>query len=376
MRGLRTLLHASPPPLQTHQARDQNASPLFRLPFELREIIWSLVLHPGDSTQTAHFHVYAEVWNSCTYNMQSAVDRLARKAGLRTALLRTCWAMHEEAVQVCQMIQISQHSKRMDVVIIKPVSLTRFLQLLYDPTNFEIVLFSGIARPDAVHVPFLNECRSQSLATRCNVGQPSVYTNLKRIRHLTLIVQPGRWAHVPKFVQRVHTTLKALDYGRNLKQTCLKFHFNLETDWQATAVPIIKAFHILNHRQTALGSSQAQKLTITPCYPYLPITSIPYEDAIGELAHALGIPTINIIPLYPGDTYSAGECAAHGLGLCNNIRNRRGVPTRSQAIVANVASGLTLGAVVLTAPLSIPCIVWTLAARTRRKGESWKAWFA
>ncbi|KAK3643610.1 hypothetical protein LTR56_010120 [Elasticomyces elasticus] len=171
----------------------QTASPLFHLPRELRDQIWSNVLHASTHPTTAHFHIYGDtIVDSCTYDGEKAMYH--RSYALRTALLRSCRAVYEDAVQV-----------------------------LYDETHFDLVVLAGLPRPYKVQD---YAGRSRKLSDRHVLGiLQGCKVLLRRIRHATLIIQPGRKPDAQKYERGLIAFVQALDGGAHLRT--LRIYLNI-----------------------------------------------------------------------------------------------------------------------------------------------------
>ncbi|TKA77646.1 hypothetical protein B0A55_04607 [Friedmanniomyces simplex] len=179
--------HATPPSPPPYD--QQPSCALFRLPRELRDMIWTYTLHASTHSERAHFHIYDEIIDSCTYDAET--DRYHRIHAPRTAVLRTCRAVYEDAVQI-----------------------------LYDYTSFDLVVLAGLPRPYKVHD---KEGRVKKLSDRYVLGKIGECTQLlERIRHATLIVQPGRKPDARKYERRLVRFTKALGGGNYLRSLSIQ----------------------------------------------------------------------------------------------------------------------------------------------------------
>lgn len=178
-------------PKTTHQ---QTESPLFRLPPELRQVIWEYALAPNECADAVHFHVYDDVYNSCTYDnpMTKYKPTIAhrRRHPTQMTLLMTCRGIHNEA-----------------------------LQYLYDNTQFTLVLLPGIPGPRKNLQT--RQCRWVDRVQDCR-------ELFNRMRNITIVVQPGIRAETKKYVARINNLLSALDNGRHLSSLCLLFNFHVQ----------------------------------------------------------------------------------------------------------------------------------------------------
>ncbi|KAK5705091.1 hypothetical protein LTR97_002205 [Elasticomyces elasticus] len=213
----------------------QTASPLFRLPRELRDQIWSNVLHASTDPTTAHFHIYGDtIIDSCTYDGEKAMYH--RSYALRTALLRSCRAVYEDAVQV-----------------------------LYDETHFDLVVLAGLPRPYKVQD---YAGRSRKLSDRHVLGSlQECEVQLRRIRHATLIVQPGRKPDAQKYEQGLIAFVQALKGGAHLRT--LRIYLNIGRTVTSYIGPegirTLKAATRVLATQIILKPARERRTTITRC---------------------------------------------------------------------------------------------------------------
>ncbi|KAK5723910.1 hypothetical protein LTR17_013839 [Elasticomyces elasticus] len=220
----------SPPP-----CNQQTSSPLFRLPRELRDQIWSNVLHASTHPTTAHFHIYGDtIIDSCTYDGERAMYH--RSYALRTALLRTCRAVYEDAVQV-----------------------------LYDETHFDLVVLAGLPRPYKVQD---YAGRSRKLSDRHVLGRlQECEVLLRRIRHATLIVQPGRKPDAQQYERGLLAFVQALDGGAPLRT--LRIYLNIGRAVTSYIGPegirTLKAATRVLATQIILKPARERRTTITRC---------------------------------------------------------------------------------------------------------------
>ncbi|KAK3631172.1 hypothetical protein LTR56_014876 [Elasticomyces elasticus] len=226
----RTTSNPSPPP-----CNQQTASPLFRLPRELRDQIWSNVLHASTHPTTAHFHIYGDtIIDSCTYDGEKAMYH--RSYALRTALLRTCRAVYEDAVQV-----------------------------LYDETHFDLVVLAGLPRPYKVQD---YAGRSRKLSDRHVLGRlQECEVLLRRIRHATLIVQPGRKPDAQKYEQGLLAFVQALAGGAQLRT--LRIYLNIGRSVTGAVTPdglrTLKAATKILATQIVRKPSRERRTTVRRC---------------------------------------------------------------------------------------------------------------
>ncbi|KAK1081289.1 hypothetical protein LTR33_004818, partial [Friedmanniomyces endolithicus] len=146
--------------------------------------------------------------DSCTYEGQKFTsDQLDPTS---TALLLTSRAVYEDAVQT-----------------------------LYDHARFELVVLAGSPRP--YEVPNEYE-RMTKLSQRNVLGKIGDCAQLlSRIRHATVVIQPGRKPDAKKYEQRLVCFLKALGGGAHLRN--LSVHINIgRTRRKETSPEAIETF--------------------------------------------------------------------------------------------------------------------------------------
>jgi hypothetical protein len=182
---------------------------LLNLPPELRERIWREALRSAapDDPKPAHFHVYDDVYDSCTYDPQSC-DR--SKTPSIVSLLQTCRAIHNEAVPV-----------------------------LYESQHFQLVVCAGQARPDLItkHDNSEHDSASSNLRRRNCLGKltgKTVATVFGRIRYATIIIQAGRQPNLDRYSKRIQILSAALGQGVNLRllDVCFNIHNKARTTKQ------------------------------------------------------------------------------------------------------------------------------------------------
>lgn len=144
---------------KARKVNPQLKSPLFnRLPQELRDQIWQIAFEPVEDTRPAHFHIYDEVYDACTYQnpmTEENQDRAKRrKAKNLISILMTCRKVYQEA-----------------------------LSYLYDQSDFTFVLCAGLPRDHCSRV-FRDRCKSLGRLKDCE-------QLFRRIKNLTLVIQPG-----------------------------------------------------------------------------------------------------------------------------------------------------------------------------------------
>ncbi|TKA62029.1 hypothetical protein B0A55_10962 [Friedmanniomyces simplex] len=400
-------------PLLPPYARAQSASPLFRLPYELREIIWSFVLDPSETdgasqkavrfdVQPVHFHVYSVVYDSCTYRQQCKEQVQLRKTARRTAVMRSCWAVYGEAGTFAN---YSTKAILRTPASGRPLMQRSFhsplpVQLLYDSTSFEVVLLSGRPRPDNLYNSVTGE--THKLAHRRPLGRLTRCTQLTRMRNLTIIVQPGRWPNVKAYRKRLAAYLRTIDYARHARHLTIKFNFDLRTDWTRTAIPIVQSFFALlpgfpnttttnpttntttTNPTANLPLLQRRHITLLRPKPPHRVYCPDYLTAITDLAHALHLTAKDIRTLDSEAAYAVDICAAHGShGAGYMLENPPAPPplqpaatttTTGEKIWEGVGVSMAVGVMVVMAPVSVTGLLVVYAARKRRKGEVWGSW--
>ena len=242
------LVHFKKPVKETTAC--QLGSLLFHLPLELREEIWTYVLHSPGQAYTAHFHIYNDVYDSCTYLAQSLATQYERRAARQTALLRTCHAIHDEAVQK-----------------------------LYD-THFELVLFNGHVRPADLLEP---RVVLHNLRRRNCLGGSTHWSYWARIRYATIVVQPGRFPRVSSYACRLDRLLNVLSQSVELQTLNIKFNLRRKMEVSMYARDLIKPFLTLRRR----AGMQRTRVTLEPCTPRR--GEAEFRSAIEQLQVALGL---------------------------------------------------------------------------------------
>jgi len=166
----------------------QALGPLFRLHRELRDVIWSYTFHRKPHPERAHLHIYDTIIDSCTHDAKT--DTYLRRHGFRTALLRTCRAVYEDAVQT-----------------------------LYDDTHFELVVLAGVPRPYQIPDSYGGLKKLSGRNVLGSIGDCARL--LTRIRHATIVIHPGRRPDGKRYEKRMVCFLKALDGGAHLRSLAI-----------------------------------------------------------------------------------------------------------------------------------------------------------
>lgn len=320
----------------------QHESFLFRLPQELRDQVWQYVLVRPRGGKKAHFHVYDDVYNSCTYEFYqgetSLYQLLRRYHPTRMSLLMTCRAIYNEA-----------------------------LQFLYNNARFTLVLLPGFARP-YYNVKFAS-CRRLGKLQECQAM-------FRRMRDVTIIVQPGVQPKTSKYTARIAELLQVLDFGRQARKLVLHFNghedmFHYDRDFERRGA-ILDAFK-------PLGPPLAAKLESKKVQLELRVWSRDgsYHPKLFDLQEALGsVKIVEWHPLYAwrdntGDfAYENTVCLRRGAfgrpeSMCSHTRPRSVKERRTDDIL------IALGTVTFffTLPLSVPIVFACYWVHYRRKGE-------
>ena len=210
-------------------------SPLFtRLPQELRDKIWSFVFEPPKNAKPAHFHIYDHVYDACTYKKHAdskSVSRAElRKKQTHIALLMSCRRIYHES-----------------------------LHYLYDQSKFTFVVFAGLPREYCDKKKYEDRCKRLGKVQDCE-------QLFRRIRNLTIIIQPGKNPHIDLYTARLQQLLQALGYGESLLNLTLIFNWRLEIaghdPTQARRKRIVKALYPLQAHLASKVAAKKCKLTV------------------------------------------------------------------------------------------------------------------
>lgn len=174
---------------------EQNLSPLFRLPAEIREQISELTLSPPQGAKQPHFHIYDDVYDSCLYCTQLNDQKYFRRRPVQISLLLTCRQAYEEA---------------------------KFF--LWKHSKFTLVICAGNPRP-----------KEEVYGRNCLGSITKCKDLFSRMRHVTLVVQPGKRPEATKYAARVTELLEAMDYCQHVQILCLHLNFHVRPipSWQA-----------------------------------------------------------------------------------------------------------------------------------------------
>jgi hypothetical protein len=190
--------HEDSMPTPGEEACDQSQSKLFGLPTEIRQKIWQEALRPSTDldapAHAAHFHIYDELYTSCTYRPDPVRGQRRANGKGRAALLRTCKVIHNEAACI-----------------------------MYDDKLFQLFVYNGIARINA-GLDSVDRARLQDYGYTGPLHRSSGI--FKRMKRVTIIVQPCRKADISKYAQRLRTVAMALAHSPRPVQLCVTFCFD------------------------------------------------------------------------------------------------------------------------------------------------------
>lgn len=325
--------------------RTENGSMFDRVPPELRLQIWEHVLAFAEDERPPHFHLYDKVYDSCMYRAQSKeCAQKRREAYGHTALLRTCRVIYNEA-----------------------------LPMLYKNTHFELVLFAGKARwkYDLMWdtAPLFNQ-HEHDLVLRNNLGELARCPQLKRIRHATVVVQPGESPDVKAYKKRIEDFLAAVAYGGGLKTFSIKFNFPTRIDRANEGIEFVKGF-----RDFVASLHKRTALSLMPCS-----TWHEHRTAVGELAAASNTTDVSTRPWQ--QTQDMEECLRRGTVDAFTFHAINHPPPRwLQAPFWNTTWGNRCLGVLLGVFVGIPLMVvpWTLSlpmgmhcVAVYQRGQRWR----
>ncbi|KAK4548028.1 hypothetical protein LTR36_010748 [Oleoguttula mirabilis] len=341
--------------------QEQSKSPFFRLPLELRQQIWEMVVTRPEDAKPAHFHVYDEVYDSCTYDpLSAAVESHARKVAEKTALLRTCQAIYAESVQY-----------------------------LYDSADFELVLLPGRARPERIYRDDgpSRKGLDHNLAKRNGpVGKlGDCGALLRRIRRATIIVQPGHSPDVKAYRRRIEDFLAVIANGEKLRYLCVKLnvHAAMDLHRQRGFEVMIDALKPLGQRTPQGPSGQCLEREVVLA-PGVHSSALPtrgydetFERGIDSLQLALGVPDEKVRYWcstgrhYSRESERREQCILRGASGRLHwppLRARPKWEKRRQAVEDWVGMAVCL---TVALPVVAPMAVVKYVQRKRDKGERW-----
>ena len=305
----------------------QTQSPLFNLPLELRDKIWSFALSPSETTRArdrpaAHFHIYDTVYDGCTYIEVDSAYKARRRNLVQMSLLLTCRAAYTEA-----------------------------LKFLYEDTDFTLVLFAGRPRP--------NDCFDNLSARNCIGTIEECKTFFTRMRKVTLVIQPGKQPDAEKYAARVEELLTAMDYCRKVKELCLHFAFRSiilsYDDGEERFQTIVRAFYALNKREgDLLIQTSALWGHISPVERFKDL-------------HA-AIPGSRVSPWWHIERRN--QCLTRGTdGQIHHPGIPRSLMTRRQKAQDAVWFVSVIGIYLALSPITLPLSYWGWRKRKLDKGE-------
>jgi len=247
---------APPPP-----ANLRALGPLFRLPRELRDVIWSYTFHRKPHPERAHFHIYDTIIDSCTHDAK--IDRYLRRHGSRTALLRTCRAVYEDAVQ-----------------------------RLYDDTHFELVVLAGVPRPYQIQDSYGGVMELSGRNVLGSIGDCARL--LTRMRHATIVIHPGRKPDGKRYEKRMACFLKALGGGARLRSLGILVASSTRQRKDITPEGI-KAFNLIatafeTHVIAEPKTPRHATLLFECRYNYVPSEFQPGYDKLREIVYKSNAP--------------------------------------------------------------------------------------
>ena len=319
----------------------QTNSPLFRLPYELRESIWKYALTPPYEAGSAHFHLYDEIYDCCTYEHPQDTQKRQDSRGhlVQMSLLVTWKAIYEETVQI-----------------------------LYQNSDFTLVLFPGLARP-----------RNHLSGKRC-LGTPKKCGHLfQRMRRVTIIVQPGEKANTRKDISRIAELLKLIESGRRMSYLALQFNWQYrmhvhDANYKSREA-IVKAFYplkvALGPRLKANKRKKVKELEFVVKISMDPKASM--QPSLYKLRAGFG-KECQIIPCFmPFSTYDPTKTHVWGDGcLERGAFGARGgwvQARRSRIAQQRRTDTVVLDAYFLAWPVSFPVTLAACVNRKRYKGE-------
>ncbi|KAK3074743.1 hypothetical protein LTR53_002545 [Teratosphaeriaceae sp. CCFEE 6253] len=316
----------SPPPIpsQTTSLPTEPSSPLFRLPRELRDLIWAAVLfRPPGSRRRAHFHIYKCVIDSCTYAPELNRERAL---ALSTALLRTSKAIHDEAAQV-----------------------------LYADIKFELIVFAGLPRPLKAYC-LVTPGAYSDLCDRNRFASIADFRYWHLMRHVSLTLQPGRFPHGNKYAKRVTSVIQALRGGAHLRT--LRIHFDVcRTTLKPFHADTIKAFKLSIAALTKhiVAVDPAARSTTLALVDGLQAQDPGYEDRLAKLRAALGYQDAQpVATLTAVGGKAVGRCERRG-AFGDPIWQAQAPPSRLDRVKSGLANVVmaTLGAPILAPAMLI-----------------------
>lgn len=290
-------------------------------------MIWYYSLRPSDTAKTIHFHLYDTVYDQCTYEgddkHSSRRHRLQRNGTQQMSLIQTCREVYQEAVQY-----------------------------LYEDSKFTLVLLAGLARP------------KDSLKTKHCIGRLESCQDLfGRMRHVTIVIQPGRKPKTSKFTARIAVLLKLIDYGRHFSHFCLQFNWH----WAMSDCDpedkrrreIYEACHPLREALMVRRNAIVKISTDRDTRGLLSIDSVA----------SAGLGKVNLLPWHQDfvssickDNVLAAKCLERGA-----FSDRSVEPDQSSSGERTTVARWAL--ILLSTPVTIPWAVGETLLRKKYKGE-------
>ncbi|KAK1055203.1 hypothetical protein LTR74_015853 [Friedmanniomyces endolithicus] len=326
----------------------QALGPLFRLPRELRDTIWSYTFHTTPHTKRAHFHIYDTVIDSCTHDAK--IDTYLRRHGTRTALLRTCRAVNEDAVQT-----------------------------LYDNTHFELVVLAGVPRPYQVRDSYGG---AKKLSERNVLGSIGDCARLlMRIRHATVLIHPGRKPDAKRYEKRL-----ALGGGAHLRSLGILVASSRRGRKDITPEGI-KAFNLIatafeKHVIAEPKTPRHATLLFEFRSNYVPSEFQPGYDKLREIVDKSSAPEPEYIRLWKLESRAGIKCITHEeFGEMQAFSwmpppTPPSMPPSRAVLVADILASPISIPVYLVARLAELVLVVPVkeAVRRRRKGQRLVPW--
>lgn len=337
---------------------NESTSPLLRLPLELREKVWAYALAPADESASPHFHIYDDVYDSCTYKARSPDDREQRTKPTQMSLLLTCRAIYYEA-----------------------------LQHLYDQTHFTLVLFAGRPRPgrslggeEGFRALFADEkIPGPNIAQRNRIGSlKDCKAVFARMRYVTAVIQPGSKPDTNMYTTRIASFLAAIDYGTNLRYLSLHFNFYvfmLECkNGKERFDAILNAFHVLADplRSRVTAGKLSLSIKNSEVFDAVQFLFGPPDEHVGDSFSALrAVLYATNDPRRPNLVFTTSHCCRRRGKYGRPARDNSASRPRSKTdrAVSNIVFAGFAATWLLLLPVSLPYSVRLYRNRERDKGN-------